>query len=335
MPRARPTKLIRTLRELYKSDTPVGHRFRYGLLAFDGVTLLFIVATSFLPRTDLVEWLDVLFGLAHPGRHRRRGSRGQPLLACRDLAHPRHVGRSGRSSCRSWRRWSAKAPASCGCCARCACCTTYQLLAPSTWRQLLVPLLRGRIMAVVHLAVFVFIMTGFVYETQHPAIRRSRTMRTRSTSPSRRDDDRLRRHHPDRHRRPPDSVVVMILGVTLSSIWRARYSPRQGPLSLSACGLLRHDPDAVTARRAGSSSTFRMTAPTLSFDRVRGRRDEPVGTACGRPEPISGTMHAERPFRFFAGRQGPHRAGIRSYSAFACFTASAKRESWGLVGRSI
>ena len=38
-------------------------RFRYVLLTLDIVTVLFIVATSFVPRTRLVETLDVVFGL--------------------------------------------------------------------------------------------------------------------------------------------------------------------------------------------------------------------------------------------------------------------------------
>ena len=38
-------------------------RFRYVLLALDVVTVLFIVATSFVPRTKIVETLDVVFGI--------------------------------------------------------------------------------------------------------------------------------------------------------------------------------------------------------------------------------------------------------------------------------
>jgi voltage-gated potassium channel len=42
------------LSELYEADTRRGHRFRYGLLIFDLTTVLFIVTTSFLPRTTAV-----------------------------------------------------------------------------------------------------------------------------------------------------------------------------------------------------------------------------------------------------------------------------------------
>src|SRR4051794_13529307 len=54
--------LRREIRHLYEGATPAGVRFRYALLAFDIVTVLFIVATSFLHSNDLLEALDVVFG---------------------------------------------------------------------------------------------------------------------------------------------------------------------------------------------------------------------------------------------------------------------------------
>ena len=62
MPRVTLTDLQRTLRRLYEGSTPQGVRFRYALLAFDIVTILFIIATSFLPSTDITDIIDVLFG---------------------------------------------------------------------------------------------------------------------------------------------------------------------------------------------------------------------------------------------------------------------------------
>ena len=41
------------IRQLYEGATPSGVRFRYALLVFDIVTVLFIIATSFLPSTDV------------------------------------------------------------------------------------------------------------------------------------------------------------------------------------------------------------------------------------------------------------------------------------------
>jgi len=46
------------LRQLYEGDTYGCIRFRYALLVLDIVTVLFIIATSFLPRSGIVEALD-------------------------------------------------------------------------------------------------------------------------------------------------------------------------------------------------------------------------------------------------------------------------------------
>ena len=51
------------IRQLYEGETFIGVRFRYALLVLDIVTVLFIVATSFLPRSKTIESLDVLFGV--------------------------------------------------------------------------------------------------------------------------------------------------------------------------------------------------------------------------------------------------------------------------------
>src|SRR5688500_11842890 len=51
------------LRELYHGWSPRAVRFRYGLLAFDLVTLGFVVASSFFFGHPAVEGLDLLFGV--------------------------------------------------------------------------------------------------------------------------------------------------------------------------------------------------------------------------------------------------------------------------------
>lgn len=51
------------LKSLYEGDTAAAHRFRYGLLAFDLATVLFVISTSFFPRTRTVEIIDVVLGL--------------------------------------------------------------------------------------------------------------------------------------------------------------------------------------------------------------------------------------------------------------------------------
>src|SRR5918993_1486387 len=54
---------VATLRELYEGETARAYRFRYGLLAFDVGTVLFIIVSSFLPRTDVLEGIDIAIGL--------------------------------------------------------------------------------------------------------------------------------------------------------------------------------------------------------------------------------------------------------------------------------
>ena len=51
------------LSHLYRGDVPEAHRFRCGLLVFDLATILFIMVTSFLPRSQIVEGIDVALGL--------------------------------------------------------------------------------------------------------------------------------------------------------------------------------------------------------------------------------------------------------------------------------
>jgi len=49
---------------LYSGRSANCRAFFYALLVFDVASLLFIIATSFLPRSDLIRSLDVAFGIA-------------------------------------------------------------------------------------------------------------------------------------------------------------------------------------------------------------------------------------------------------------------------------
>lgn len=60
--RAKPT-LKETITELYEGDTPRSHRFRYGLLIFDVVTIVFLITSSFL-QSKGTEVIDAVIGLA-------------------------------------------------------------------------------------------------------------------------------------------------------------------------------------------------------------------------------------------------------------------------------
>ena len=51
------------LKRLYEGRTRRAHRFRYALLIFDIVTIVFVIATSFVDRNIWIEVVDVAFGL--------------------------------------------------------------------------------------------------------------------------------------------------------------------------------------------------------------------------------------------------------------------------------
>ncbi|MDQ2080590.1 potassium channel family protein [Xanthobacteraceae bacterium Astr-EGSB] len=252
MPRRRhgAKSSVETIRYFYESEGRIGNRFRYGLLAFDFATILFIVATSFLPRNDAVEWLDLVFGLVILADFVARLVISRTRL--RDIVHPATwadvaaiasflaplVG-EGAGFLRILRTLRLL--------------HTYQLLArlrrDFDW-------FRRRedvILPVVHLAVFLYVMTGIVYESQHAinplianyadALYFTVTALTTTgfgdiTLPG--TSGRL------------ISVLVMILGVTLFlNLVRALLSPSKIRFRCPRCGLLRHDVDAVHCKACG------------------------------------------------------------------------------------
>lgn len=50
------------IRALYEGEGDAGDRFRYGLLAFDVLTILFLVTSSFFPRGPHIEIIDRVIG---------------------------------------------------------------------------------------------------------------------------------------------------------------------------------------------------------------------------------------------------------------------------------
>jgi voltage-gated potassium channel len=58
-----PGRHKKTLRELYEGETPRAHRFRYWLLGFDLVAILFVVVTSFTAYGPWVQVVDIAFGV--------------------------------------------------------------------------------------------------------------------------------------------------------------------------------------------------------------------------------------------------------------------------------
>jgi voltage-gated potassium channel len=238
------------LRQLYEGGSPAAHRFRYALLVFDLVTVLFIVVTSFLPRNPVVEVLDVLFGIVMVADF------GARLFISnhrwRDLLNPF-----------TWADIAAiasfLAPLAGEAVGFLRILRTLRLLRSY---QILMrlrtdfPFFRTNeeiIIAVVNLAVFLFVTTGIVYQTQHatnPGIRNYAdalyfTVTALTTTGF--GDITL----------PGTSgrlltVAIMIFGVTLFlGLLRAILRPPKVRFDCPTCGLMRHEPDAVHCKACG------------------------------------------------------------------------------------
>ena len=238
------------LSRLYFGRSPVAQRFRYGLLIFDVVTIAFIVGTSFLPRTSWVEWLDVFFGLIILADFSARlFVSPQPV---KEFAHPATwadivaivsflapVVGEGLGFLRILRTLRLL--------------HTYQLTAQLRADS---PFFRRNgevIKAVVNLAVFLFIMTGVVYQTQHwhnPAIANyvDALYFTVTTLTTTGFGDITLQGAWGRI----ISIIIMIFGITLFlRLIQALVRPYKVQHACPACGLQRHDVDAVHCKACG------------------------------------------------------------------------------------
>src|SRR5262245_4557566 len=242
--------LRKRLSYYYLSETPTGHRFRCALVAFDVVTILFIVVTSFLPKTSVTEWLDLIFGVA--------------ILA--DFSARLLISRASLKELLHLSTWadvaaiiSFLAPAAGEGVAFLRILRTVRLLRTyaivSRLRRDSVWFTRNEevIFAVVNLAVFIFIMTGIVYQTQHDTNKQIEnyadalyfTVTALTTTGF--GDITL----PGTTGRLI-SVVIMICGVTLFfGLAKAVLRPNKVRFPCPTCGLLRHDPDAVHCKACG------------------------------------------------------------------------------------
>jgi voltage-gated potassium channel len=243
--------LKRSIRRLYEGATPSGVRFRYVLLAFDMVTVLFIIATSFLPSSEIIETLDVLFGIV--------------ILA--DFSARLLVSRRQLRDFTRFSTWtdivaivSFLAPLAGEAGGSLRILRTLRLLRDY---QMLVRLRADSrffrrneevIFAVTNLAVFIFVMTAIVYETQkfrndqitNYADALYFTVTALTTTGF---GDITLRGTVGRL----ISVVIMIFGVTLFfNLARALLSPSKVRFPCPACGLLRHDIDAVHCKACGT-----------------------------------------------------------------------------------
>ncbi|GJE45686.1 potassium channel family protein [Methylobacterium soli] len=246
------TPLTIRLKELYEGDTERAHRFRYGLLAFDLATLLFIVASSFMPRVPLVEGLDVVLGAVVLADFTSRLAISQQRW--RELLRPTTwadiaaiisflapiVG-EGAGFLRIMRTLRLL--------------RTYQLLDRLRRDSIFFCRNEEVIIALVNLVVFIFVMTSIVYATQHrsnPNISNyvdalyftvtSLTTTGYGDVTLQGTGGRL------------ISVVVMICGVTLFlRLAQVLFRPAKVRFPCPTCGLQRHEPDAVHCKACGTT----------------------------------------------------------------------------------
>lgn len=225
-------------------------RFRYGLLAFDVVTIAFIVATSFQTGSEIVEWLDITFGIAILADFSARMAISRRRL--RDLLQPA-----------TWADIAAivsflapligEAVGFLRILRTLRLLRSYQLMARLRTDFAYFRVHEEMIVATTNFVVFVFVMTGFVYETQHgsnplvanyaDALYFTVTALTTTGFGDITLPGTLGRLI---------SVVIMIFGVTLFfALARAVLRPNKVRHRCPQCGLLRHEPDAVHCKACG------------------------------------------------------------------------------------
>lgn len=241
----------RTLRELYHGTSARAQRFRYGILALDMLTMAFIIVTSFVPRNWFISAADVAVGIFvlldfsvrlwisnRPGRHLLHWSTLIDLITIVSFLAP--LGSEGAGFLRVLRTLRLLH----------AYQTLSRLRADSPWFRRH----EDVILAATHLLVFVFIMTGIVYETQHrnnPHIANyvDALYFTVTALTTTGFGDITLAGSSGRL----ISVVIMLCGVTLFlRLAQVLFRPTKVRHPCQVCGLQRHELDAVHCKACGA-----------------------------------------------------------------------------------
>ncbi|WP_195930639.1 potassium channel family protein [Hyphomicrobium album] len=251
-PNPKPTGIVETLRYFYESDARTAQRFRYALVAFDIVTILFIVATSFMPNNPVLERLDIAFGIVILADFLARLAISRNRL--RELVHPASL--ADMAAIVSFLAPVAGEAAGFLRILRTVrLLHTYELLArlrqDSRWFR------RNEevILATVNLAVFLFIMSGIVYASQYgrnPGINNyvDALYFTVTALTTTGFGDITLQGTFGRF----ISIVIMILGVTLFlMLVRVLVAPHKVRFRCPTCALMRHDSDAVHCKACGTT----------------------------------------------------------------------------------
>lgn len=243
--------MLKRIKQLYEGNSPAAHRFRYGLLIFDVVTILFVIASSFFVHGLTVELLDFAFGVIiladflariaitkHRLRHFTRLSTWADVVAVGSFLAP--IMGEGLGFLRILRTLRLL--------------HTYQLL--HRLRQDFSFFRRHQdvVLAAINLGVFLFVMTGLIYALQHdtnPQINNYAdalyfTVTTLTTTGF---GDITLTGTSGRML----SVAVMIFGVTLFlRLAQVLFRPAKVRHTCPTCGLTLHDADAVHCKHCGA-----------------------------------------------------------------------------------
>lgn len=243
--------MLDLFREIYNGHTARAHRFRYGLLAFDLITISFVIVTSFFEHTRPVEIADAVFGgliladfiirlVIEPGKGRYflRFATWADIVAVVSFLAP--IAGEGFGFLRVLRTLRLL--------------HTYQLILRLKQDFRFFRDHEDVILATINLGVFLFVMTGLIYATQYghnPLIGNYAdalyfTVTTLTTTgfgdiTLQGTGGRLL------------AVLVMIVGITLFlRLATALFRPSKVKYTCQSCGLSRHDPDAVHCKHCGA-----------------------------------------------------------------------------------
>ncbi|WP_095589350.1 ion channel [Actibacterium ureilyticum] len=236
--------------ELYKGETDRAHRFRYGILIFDLVTIGFVIVTSFVEHGLAIEIADAVFGVViladfiarlvisgHRVRFLFRLATLADLAAIVSFIAP--IAGEGLGFLRILRTLRLL--------------HTYQLLDRLRRDFRFFRENEEIVIAAVNLVVFLFVMTGLIYATQekvNPQIQNYAdalyfTVTTLTTTGF--GDITLQGTWGRML-----SVAVMIFGVTLFlRLAQVLFRPTKVKHACPECGLLLHDIDAVHCKHCG------------------------------------------------------------------------------------
>lgn len=246
-----PEGLHAKIRWLYEGQSTRAHQYRYALLAFDIVTIIFVVVTSFFERSQTLEIIDFIFGLIiladflmrlsleRTGHFLLRPATWADIAALVSFLAP--IAGEGLGFLRVLRTLRLL--------------HTYQLLVRlrrdfAYFRQR-----EEIILAAINLLVFLFVTTGLIYSLQYrhnPEIQNYAdalyfTVTTLTTTgfgdiTLTGTSGRLL------------SVGVMIFGVTLFlRLAQVLFRPTKVRHECPSCGLRLHDADAVHCKHCGTT----------------------------------------------------------------------------------